>query len=75
MGRIVDREYIASCLNQYFLDQEKNCYFCFEMRCRKVRILEHQLCIKKFSSRNAHVKLWLITYIGPNNHIVIKPVM
>ena len=78
MGRIVDREYIISCLNQFYLDQEKNCYFCFKMHCRycrKVGILEHQLSIKNFNSGNSHVKLWLISYIGPNNRIVIKPFM
>lgn len=51
MGRIVDREYLVSCLNQYYLDQKNNCYYCFKMRCRfcrKVEVFQYQLCLKKF---------------------------
>ena len=60
MGRIVDREFIVSCFNQYYQDQENNCYFCMKMCCafcKRVGELERQLGIKKFNSRNSHVKL------------------
>ena len=78
MGRIVDREYLASYLNQCYVEQENNCYFCFRGRCqfcRRTEVLEHQLCVKKFNGKNADVMLWLIFYKGPDKDISIKPVV
>ena len=78
MGRIVDREYLVSCLNQCYVEQENNCYFCFGGRCqfcRRTEVLEHQLCVKKFNGKNADVMLWLILCKGPNKDISIKPVV
>ena len=69
MGRIVDHEYLVSCLNQCCVEQENNCYFCFEGHCqffRRTEVLEHQLCVKNFNGKNADIMLWLISYKGPN---------
>ena len=78
MGSIVDREYLVSCLNKCSVEQENNCYFCFGGRCQfciRTEVLEHQLCVKKFSGKNSDVMLWLILYKGPNKDISIKPVV
>ena len=77
MGRIVDHEYLVSCLNQCYIEQENNCYFCFGGHCRfcrRTEVLEHQLCVKKFSRKNADVTLWLILYNGQNKNISIKSI-
>ena len=78
MGRIVDHEYLVSCLNQCYVEQENNCYFCFGGRCqfcRRTEVLEHLLCVKKFNGKNADIVLWLIMYKGPNKDTSIKPVV
>ena len=78
MGRIVDRHYIVACLNQYYKDQENNCYFCLKTRsayCKRAGELEHQLYIKSFNRRNSSVDLWLVSYVGPHKCMVLKPVL
>ena len=78
MGRMVDREYLVSCLNQCYVEQENNCYLRFgghfQFR-RRTELLEHQLCVKKFNGKNADVKLWLILCKGLNKDISIKAVV
>ena len=77
MGRIVDRHFIISRLNQYHFDQENNLYICLKMHCtycKRVEELEYQLYVKKFSGKNSHVDLWLVSYIGPHKYMVLKPV-
>ena len=78
MGRIVDREYLVSCLNQCYVEQENNCYFCFGGRCqfcRRTEVLEHQLYVKKFNGKKCRRYVWLISYKGPNKDISIQPVV
>ena len=80
MSRMVDREYLVYLLNQYYLDQENNCSFCFETSrckfCTKAEVLEHQFCMKKFNGINANVKLWLVScHKSDTNIITIKPVL
>ena len=67
MGRIVDRHFIISRLNQYYFDQENNWSICSKMRCtycQRVGELEYQLYVKKFSGKNSHVDFWLVSYTG-----------
>ena len=78
MGRMVDPEYLVSCLNQCYVEQENNCYLCFGgccQFCRRTELLEHELCVKTFNGKNADVILWLILCKGPNKDISIKPVV
>ena len=78
MGRIDNRHYIIACLNQYYKDQENNCYFCLKTcyaYCKRAFELEHQLHIKKFNARNSSVELWLVSYVGPHKYMVLKPVL
>ena len=75
MGRIVDREYLVSCLNQCYVEQKNNCYFCFGGHCRfcrRTEVLQHQLCVKKFNGKNVDVVLWLILYNEPNKACCVK---
>ena len=55
MGRWVTRSYLVEMVNQAYLNQERNCYFCFTH-------YEEELRDKKFNNKNSHVKNWFVIY-------------
>ena len=78
MGRRVDRQYILSSMNQYYVDREKNCNFCYKISCnyrKRVEQLEYQLYIKKFNGANSYVRTWEVSYVGQRKRPIIKPIL
>ena len=78
MGRHVDRSFITSLLNQFYIDQEKQCNFrlkyncCF---CSKSKNLEKELRRNCFNTINVNHKKWFIIYYQKNSfEITLFPV-
>ena len=78
MARIVDRHYLINLLNQCYVEQEVNYYFCMERKCRFCKrslIVEDELRIKKFNYERQSVFLWTISYYKKVlDNLVIEPV-
>ena len=78
MGRHVEHSYLAELLNQDYLNQVENCYFCMRLNCNFCQTtlsFEEELRNKKFNSENSHVQNWFIIYFQKNrNKITIFPV-
>ena len=75
MGRTVLRSYIINLLNQLYINQENNCYFCMNscfIFCITAESLEKQLRNKKFGTENSKVENWFIINLKENtNNIMI----
>ena len=78
MGRTVPRSYIIDLLNQLYINQENNCYFCMKsccIFCITAESLEKQLRDKKFGTENSKVEDWFIINLKKNtNNITIFPI-
>ena len=78
MDRWVTCSYLQEMVNQAYLDQEKNFYFCSKSNCdfcQKTLHYEEELRDKKFNTNNSHIKNWSIIYFLKNiDRITIFPV-
>ena len=78
MGCYVKRSYLVELVNQTYIGQEKNCYFCLKSNrafCQTCLSLEEELRDKNFNTKNANVKKWFIIHFQKNNHkITVFPV-
>ena len=65
-------------VNQAYLNQEKNCFFCSKLDCdfcQKTSQYEEELRDKKFNTANSHIQNWFIIYfLKDNDRISIFPV-
>ena len=71
MGRHVEDSYLVDLLNQAYLNQEENCYFCMRFNCnfcQRTLYFEEELREKKFNSENPHVQNWFIIYFRKNHN-------
>ena len=78
LGRWETRSYLKQMVNQAYLNQEKNCFFCSKSDCyfcHKNSQYEEELRDKEFNTTNSHIQNWFIIYfLKDNDRITIFPV-
>ena len=78
LGRWETRSYLKQMVNQAYLNQEKNWFFCSKSDCyfcHKNYQYEEELRDKEFNTTNSHIQNWFIIYfLKDNDRITIFPV-
>ena len=61
--RVVNRDYLIELVDEYYKQQQSNCFFCKDFFfCKKTSLLEEELRLKKLNTLNSDVVVWKISY-------------
>ena len=54
--RVVNRDYLIELVDEYYKQQQSNCFFCKDFFfCKKTSLLEEELRLKKLNTLNSDV--------------------